>query len=279
MSWWDDLFTSKKTTLQPDKPESAMAAGGALSSWAQKYLQKYEPGKAYEGKLTAPMGAAETKGQDWLMQFLDQKGPGDMYGLAADELKKTMTGGYDPHTSKYYQAMRTGAGYEMEDAVDQLRRSQGARGAYFTESARGEEADMRRKGSNYLMQLLGELSEGERGRKWEGVGKAMELEKYETGLPLEKAKAGATTGAIPRMIEQSDLESKYQDFVRQQKELGGVVGAAQGVYGTSVGYGVKEYETPSPFERIMESVGGFAGNLAGSGAFNNLFPWNKPATG
>jgi len=248
----------KKTELQSDKPAWASEGGQALSSWAQKYLSQYEPGKAYGGQFTAPMSGAETKSMAWLDQYLSKQGPGEMYGLAEDELKKTMTGGYDPYTSQYYQAMRQGSKYELEDALNQARRTQGARGSYFTESARAEEDEIRAKGTNYLMQLLGSLSETERERKWQGVGKAMELEKYGEALPLAKAEAGQTLGALPRLLEQSDLEKQYQDFVRKQEELGGVVGALGGVSQTREGYGVKEWESPSPFERIMETIGGIA---------------------
>lgn len=261
MGWFSDFFKPKKVEQKPSKESWQLGAGESLANWATQYLSQYQPGKPYGGKFTAPMAKGEEMGQDWLMKYLEKEGPGEGYGLAWDELQKTMTGKYDPFTSPFYQAMREGAGYQLEEDIDVMRRGQGARGTYFQDTSMREENKMRLRSTNYLMQLLGSLAETERGRRWEGVGKAMELEKYAEGLPLEKAEAGMRVGALPRLIEQADLESQYQDFLRKQQEFAGAIPAAQGVFATPMDYGVREWEAPSPFERIMTTMSPFLADV------------------
>lgn len=261
-------------SLEEMMPAWQSSAGQSLSDWAQKYLKEYQPGAEYTGQFTAGMAPGEESGQSWLMKFLNQQGPGENYGLAADELKKTMTGAYDPYKSDYYQALRSGAQMEMQDSIDAMRRGQGARGSFFQDTSIREEDRMRSQGTNALMQILGSLAETERGRRWEGVDKAMQLEQYKEGLPLAKAQAGMELGSLPRLIEQSDLEAKYKDFLRKQDELSQSVGATQSVLGANVNYGVKDWEqqsSGSPFERIMGLLGnqGFQDNI--SGLWSGLF--------
>ncbi len=271
MSWLSDLFKKKEVKQEPSKEPWQLGAGEALSSWGQKYLSQYDPAKAYGGQFTAPMSPLETQGQSWLSKYMGQEGPGKGYQLALDEYQKTLTGGYDPFTSPFYQATRTGAGYELESSIDKMRRGQAARGAYFTDTAMREENVLRKESTNFLTRLLGELQEKERARRTQVMPFGMELEKYKTGLPLEKAKAGITLGTVPRMIEQADLEARYNDFLRKQEGLSKSLGATQGVFGTGMDYGIRNWEAESPFERIMNSVEQMS-RIAG-----NVIPFASPA--
>jgi len=269
-NFWDSIFGSNKTTLTPDKEPWQLAAGKSVADWAKKYIPEYQPGKGYEGQFTAGMTTPEQMSQDWLMKYLTSPGLGENYQLAADELKKTMTGKYDPFTSEFYKPTRAGMQYEIQDAIDAARRGQGARGTYFQDTSMREENRMRERGMNTLMQILGGMGETERGRRFEAIPQAMALESWAMGEPLRKTEAGQTYGALPRIVEQMDLEAKYKDFLRKQEELSGAVSAGQSVFGTGINYGVKEWEAPSAFERIMSTAGGIAGNMAGG-----LLPWNK----
>ncbi len=262
-------FGSKKVEQTPDKEAWQLSSGKAISDWAQKYLASYQPGAEYGGDLTAKkIAPGEAAGQDWLMKFINQPATGENYGLAADEIKKTLTGGYDPYTSPFYQATREGAMREQQDAIDAQKRGQGYRGTFFQSTGLGEERKLREGTTNYLNQILGKMSEQERQNRLSAVSPAMELEKYATGAPLAKASAGMTLGSLPRLIEQGDLEARYKDFLRKQEELSGTLGAAQGVFGTGMNYGVKSWETPSPFERIMNSVAPIAGSVLSAYAGN-----------
>ena len=264
MSWLSDLFSPKKVTQEPDKESFQMGSGKAVADWAQKYLSSYVPNAEYGGQFTAGMAPGEQAGQEWLSKYMNQPDLGENYNLAAGEVKKTLTGGYDPYSSDYYKAMRTGAMTEQQDAIDAAKRGQGARGTYFQSTGLTEERKLREGTTNYLQQLLGKMSESERQNRLGAVDKAMNLEQYAQGAPLAKAQAGMTLGALPRLIEQNDLESRYKDFLRKQDALSGGVNAAAGNFSTGINYGVKNYEAPSAFERIMGSVAPMAGQIAGA---------------
>jgi hypothetical protein len=248
----------------PDKEDWQMSSGKAVADWAQKYLSSYVPGKEYPGQLTATTPApGEASGQEWLMKYLNSPNTGENYQLAADEIKKTLTGGYDPATSPFYKATREGAMKENTDAIDRARRGSAARGGFFNDRALAEEGNIQTNTSNYLNQILGKMAENERGNRLNAVGGAMELEKYSQGAPLAKATAGMSLGSLPRLLEQGDLETRYKDFLRKQEELSGTIPAAQGVFQTSVNY-AQQQQQASPFERIMGSVIPAAGTVLGS---------------
>jgi hypothetical protein len=151
---------------------------------------------------------------------------------------------------------------EQGDAIDAAKRGQGVRGSFFQSTGLGEERKLRQNTTNYLQQLLGSMAEKERGNRLGAVDKAMSLEQYSQGAPLAKAQAGTTLGALPRLIEQADLESRYKDFLRKQEELGGVTTTAQNAFGTNINYGIKDYQAPSAFERIMGPMLGIGSQLA-----------------
>lgn len=251
MSWFSDLFKPKKQDLTPDKESWQTSSGQAVSDWAQKYLAQYQPGKAYTGNFTAGMAPGEIAGQSWLADYLSQPNTGPLYDLAKNEITKTLTDKYNPYTSPEYNAFKTGANLNLQDQLTAARRSQGARGSFFQSTGLQEENKLRQTSNNYLDQLLSSMSMQERQNKLNAVPTAMNLESYAKNIPLQKAQAATTIGSLPRIIEQADLEAKYNDFVRQQGELGKVPGAAQGVFSTSINYGAKTLESPSTFERIM----------------------------
>jgi len=242
-----------------DKEPFQLESGQAVADWAKKYMPGYVPGAEFGGKRTAGMSPQETQGMEWLQKYMNQPNTGENYNLAAGEIKKTLTGGYNPATSDFYQATRQGAMREQESAIDALRRSQGYRGTFFQDTGVREEGKVREGTANYLQQLLGSMGEKERQNRLAAVPQAMNLEQYAQGAPLAKAAAGMSLGSLPRLIEQGDLEARYQDFLRKQTELGGTIPAAQGVFGTSVNYAV-EQPASSPFDRIM-GLATMGGNL------------------
>lgn len=264
-----DFGGDNEQTLTPDKESWQLDAGKAVSNWAQKYLSQYVPGQAYTGTRTAGMSEAEKSGQNFLNQYLNSPNTGPLYDLAKGEITKTLSGGYDPYTSPEYSAMKKGANLDLQEQIDAARRSQGARGSFFQSTGIQEENKLRQKTLNYLDQVLGNMSMQERQNKLNAVPTAINLESYANNQPLAKAQAASTLGSLPRLIEQADYEAKYQDFVRQQNELSAVPGVASQNFGTSINYGAKTVETPSAFERIMNTLAPAAG--AAVGAYYNPF--------
>lgn len=236
-----------------------------LANFLQQYGSQYQPGKAYPGKLSAPMSGYESQGLDqFLAQYLNQPDQSSQTGDVRNLLNKTITGGFDPGTSQYYQALRDTANYNNRRAVTQSNADFGARGKFFSTAATNKTGDINAQTSIGLNNSLAQLADQERTRQMGAVGPALGLEQYLTQLPLAKASAATTIGALPRELQQADLERMYQDFKRQQTELGNVVSGAGGVSNTPVtqGYNLPSISQPSTFEKfigpIIQSFGMFA---------------------
>lgn len=231
-----------------------------LAQFLQKYGSQYQPGKAYSGKMSAPMSKFEGQGLDqFLTQFLNQPDASSQTTDVRNLLNKTITGGFDPGTSPYYQALRDTAEYNRKGAIDEQRAGAGARGKFFSQGALNKEGDINAQTKLGLNNSMLEFANNERDRQTSAVGPALNLEQYLQRLPLAKADAATTIGALPRELEQAYLEKMYQDFKRQQTELGNVVSSAGGVSSqtTQQGYPLPTLyppQQPSTFEKFISPM-------------------------
>lgn len=203
-----------------------------FSDFISKYLPGYVPGQAYTGKLSAPASPYENQGLNYLQKFLDNPDPSGLMGNASNVLNKTLTGGYDPYTSPYYKSLRQGAQIEQGDAQNQLNAQLGARGKYFSSEALNENQQLQTRTTNYLQNILGQLAQTERQNQLSAVPQAADLNNKVTLAPVA---AASTFGALPRELEQKDLENAYQSFLNSRSELSSIPGLARGTFsGTSL---------------------------------------------
>ena len=216
-------------------PGFQVQAGQALSDYVKKYLSGYTPGKGYEGQRVAGMSDFEGLGLNRLNEFLGAPELGDLFGANKQMLMDTLGGKFaDPSQSPFIKAMIGLSNRNLQDSIDASRRSAGSRGAYFTDSALREEGRLREGANLGLDATVGDFINQERGRQLQASPLAQVLEKYsQLEVPLAKVSASQDLGALPRLLEQAGLESQYQEFLRKQGELGGVVGVAQNLYGTN----------------------------------------------
>lgn len=273
------LFGKKKTggdtvAAQTLLPGYQQESGRLLGDYISKYLGQYEPGKAYDGKFTAGMTDFENTGLTQLAQFLSAPAVGGLYNATEQNLLDTMGGKYaNPAESPFINAMVNLSRYNLQDSIDASRRSAGARGNYFSKAAIQDENKLRERSNAGLDAVIGDFVNQERGRQLSAAPLAMALEKYRNQeVPLSKINASQTYGSLPRVIEQSDLESKYQDFQRKQNELSALPGQAQSLFSTNTPY-VPSYTNPviqknTTLGNILDiiskaNVGGAGGSTAG----------------
>ena len=245
------LFGKKKksggdtTSAQTLLPDYQMSVGQDLSEYIQKYLSQYQPGKAYSGSFVAPTSEAEDTGLNRLTQFLASPELSNLFGATEQNLLETVQGKYaNPATSPFIQAMTDLSNRNLQGSIDTARRSAGARGSYFTKSAIDSENDLREGAQLGLNTVIGDFANQERGRQLQASPLALALEKYKMqDVPLARVAASQQYGALPRLLEQADLEMQYQDFERKQKELGAVPGQAQALFGNNTPF-VPSYTNP-----------------------------------
>lgn len=257
MGFFDSIFGGGEE-IQPVTvdPRSAQRAGTDrfLLNFLKKYGSQYQPGKAYAGQMSAPMSGFEGRGLDeFLNQFLNQPDASAQTGDVRSMLNKTITGGFDPNNSPYYQALRDTAGYNRKQAITQSKADAGARGQFFSQGQLKKEGDINAQTQIGLNQALAQLADQERGRQMSAVSPALGLEQYLSSMPLSKASAATTIGALPRELQQADLERLYQDFLRQQGELGQTINAASGVSNIQTQQRAPAYG-PSIFEKFIAPV-------------------------
>ena len=295
MGFFSGLFKQKQIqpiTTDLRNPERR-ATDAYLSGLVSQYGSQYKPGQAYGGQYTAGPSGFEQRGLDeFLSQYLNQEQVTPNLRSAQDYLSQTLKGGFDPRTSPAYQSFRDEAAYNNQRALDQARADLGSRGKYFSSEGLRTEGDIGAQTSIGLNRNLAQLYENERQRQERGFQAAPGFEKYMQGIPLERAGAALGYGALPREISQKDLEMRYEDFKRQQGELGDITRlAASGVSSQPLSQSYPAYQK-SPFEKYVSPIlqtalpligtafggpiggmlggaaGSFLGGMGGGGGFN-----------
>lgn len=242
-----------------------------MSNFVNQYGSQYQPGKAYTGSFTAPLSGLQTQG---LNQFLPQylNGPNVTPGMSNIQsfLQNTINGSYDPNTSPQYAAYRDQANYNNQQAIKNTQANLGAAGKFFSSEAIQKYGDINAQTAMGLNTENANLANDERNRQMSAVGPASQIEQFIQNMPLNKASAALQYGAIPQQLDQSNLEAQYQDFLRQQKELGGVVNVAESGAGGAGLNGYYPKQTPSLFSQLSPMLGQAATSSSGQGAMSSI---------
>ena len=106
-----NLFRSKKSEAVAPQIETAYDPFGSTRSKLNTFLSDRigQKGPLYTGDRVAPVSGLEQKSIDIAEKAADRPATGANYSLASEEIKKTLSGDYDPSTSPYYQAVKAEA--------------------------------------------------------------------------------------------------------------------------------------------------------------------------
>lgn len=261
--------------LQPMMPQNQLGTGNALGSWYMNALNgmNYTPGQTYNGKLSAGPTSQENYSLSMLDNLLRGGGTGDLFNQASQQISDTLSGKYaNPANSPYIQAITELSNRNLSNQLDQSRAASGARGNFFGTSSLRDESRLRGDTLANLNAVIGDFANTERGRQYDAASIAQQFDKYKNmDVPLSLINAGQTYGSLGRTLEQADLERQYQDFLRQRGEQQGVLSGAQNYYGTSVPYGIQNWQGPSTqvnntFGNVMDILGALRdGGIFGGG--------------
>lgn len=283
MGFFDFLTGGKKkggetVVAEPQIPAWQMGLGQDLSGWVREFLKLYNPGEKYPGQLSVKTPSIfEQAGLSELGNLLSGPATGELFDAAKGQVLDTLGGKYaDPSTSPFIQSITRLSGQNLQDLINKSRASAGARGSFFTRSAIQEESNLSERTQNFLNSVIGEFMNSERGRQLSSVPYAQELEKYGTlTAPLARIGAATTTGSLPRILEQADLERQYSDYLRGRTELSAVPGVGTSVFGRNIPYDLPgatlpTQQQPSGLASILQALnsGGFSfggGGGAGGG--------------
>lgn len=258
------LFSSKKTT-----PEVAVLADPyknvreSVNSWVTSNMG--QPGPQYSGQFVAPESELEKASLPYLQAY-GARDTSKPYAASREMLEKTLTGGYDPTKSPYYQAVKAEAQRNLEDTQKGIASDAAGGGRYWTGARLQEQGRAGTDVANNLNTILGQLAENERQREMQAAPMAAELGTQEGQEPLKTAAAYQEYGALPREIQQAYDTAVYNEWVNSMRNWPlQVAGIGAGVQQAPL-YGQVGYQ-PSMFEKLMSSLAPAAGQAISSKLF------------
>lgn len=229
------IFTKKeKIKLAPEAYPGQRKQLGTLAKTAEPgATERLErAGETYPGPLMAALSEFEETGLEGLKGYLDKPLPteGQLYTSAVDEIVKTLSGEeYDPSQGEYYQAYKTSVLRELEEAKDRLAARASAGDKFFGGGRIATEGELEESALGNMAMVLGELAEKERERRLGAVSQALGLTQYEEEASLQRIAASQQFGALPRLIEQAEMDAEYQEWIRALNDLGIALDTATGL--------------------------------------------------
>ncbi len=210
------MFKSKEVTPQYQAvADPYKDVREPLISWLKGQIGQSAP--QYSGEFVAPSTQQEKESLNWLQKYIDQ-GSSEGMKLANEEVRKTMTGQYDPSSSPYYQAVKAEAAKNLADVQNNIS-DMAAGGGRFWGGARLSEQGTAATDTGIAMnKLLGQMSETERARRLSTVPLAAQLGQYEEMQPLAKAEALQTYGSLERMLAQARNDAIYNEWLRATQD-------------------------------------------------------------
>lgn len=213
-----NLFKSKKSE-GPQGPafetlyDPFASSRSALNDYLTKEIGK--PGPTYTGDRVAPASALEQKSLDAANRYADAPATTPTLGLAADEIKKTLSGDYDPSTSPYYQAVKAEAARNLDVTNNRIKDSAAGAGRYYSGARIKAQADAGVQVNNQLNTTLGAIAQQERQNRLSVIPQALAVDEQTTLADAKKAQALQTIGALPRELQQAMLDAMFQQFQQQ----------------------------------------------------------------
>jgi hypothetical protein len=238
--------------------------GGFLANNATGYT----PGALYTGPRVAGMSAPEQTGINKLNQALNINTPGPLFAQGKGEVSNILSGAYtNPETSPYIQAMQAIMDRNLQGQIDKSRLGAGARGSFYGTKAMEEETGLRQKSLEDRGLQIADMINKERDRMTAMVPEAKAYANYENvEFPMAQVGASQQYGALPRAVEQADMESQYQDWTRGRGELATTTGQALAASKSGPDYGLKSITMPNTLDTSQMTPEAIAKMFAGNEA-------------
>ncbi len=210
------MFKEKKYT--PDyeiKYDPFKDLRGKTANWMSGQIGKEAP--QYSGQMIAPKTGLESSGEDWLKKYAEG-GQSEGMGLANEEIKKTMSGYYDPSSSPYYQAVKAESMRNLEDTKAGIASDAAGGGRYWGGARLEQQQEAGTDVANSLNTLLGSMAEKERMNRLNTAPLAAQLGQYEENQPLAKSQALMQGGGLDRTLNQAQNEAVYNEWLRATQD-------------------------------------------------------------
>lgn len=190
----------------------------SFADFISKNLPGFTPGEPFTGERVAPISGFEGQGLEFLQQFLNAPDKTELLGAAKKQVLDTLGGEFDPLKSEKFRALRELAEQQRQEGFEAINRQTAGRNNFFSSERIREIGDVAQNTTNALNFALAELASDERDRQIEVLNDALAIDADFTKAPLKKVAAALSFGALPRALNQAELEAVYQDFLRIREE-------------------------------------------------------------
>jgi len=267
------IFSKKTQTKEIEAfPGASKMRGGLAKAAKPGALERIgRAGEKYPGPLVAALSEFEEMGLEDLRDYLGKPLPteGELYTSAVDEIAKTLSGEYDPAQGEYYKAYKTGVLRELEEAKDRLAARASAGDKFFGGGRIATEGEMEESALSQLALVMGELAERERERKLGAVTQALDLTRYAEEAPVSRVSISQQLGALPRLIEQAEMDVEYQEWLRTLNDLGIALDTATGLATYQPGV-ITTGGGPKGWVEDIAGILGIASGLKGAGGIGGI---------
>ena len=244
-------FFSSSTKRMPGPEIKETPWGPEMRDYLTNLMKTRQP------QQFACMTDIERQGQGLLDTYLGQGQP-EAYTLGMDQLRSTLTGGYDPSTSQYYQGLRSQMEAQEGQNVADLRRRQQLGGMFSSGPAYRAEGELRGTAASQRNVLLGGLYEQERQKQMAASGQALGYAQYGDQSQLAKLAAAQQYGSLPRDIQDKRYAADWQNQAYRSQ-------LAQMLMQYAPWYQPQYAQTPSPFSQLAGLAGTILPFFSGGG--------------
>lgn len=184
-----------------------------LNSWLGSQIG--QKGPTYTGETVAPMSEQEKGSLKSLDDYANYDiGKDQTFQGAKTAVNKSLSSNYDPTTDPYYQAVKAQADRNLQQTNKQIASQAAGGGRYYSGARMQQQREAGVDVNNAMNTLMAQQAENERQRQQQNIPLALQLSQYESGIPLQKATAQQTLGALPRTLQQAQDQASLDDWLR-----------------------------------------------------------------
>ena len=253
----DEDLLKRISTMSPEQQEVMKKFGPYITGKIGQGL----PG--WEGKFAAPLSKYEEMGLSRLGEYLEG-GIGETAQMGLGAYQQALKGMSPKEVQDWYmEFVAPGEKRYMEQTIlPSIREEHVPTGTYWGSPRYG---DVERAWGEFGAGQLGRMGEAimsEREGARSMIPYLSEMEKLEAGVP--QMEAAAKYGALPRLIEQTELLGQIQEFIRTTPEMNPILQLAMDFLGTTTMAAYQPGGGASPFAEMMSSIMPGLGDLLGS---------------
>jgi len=181
-------------------------------------------GEGYGGDRTAQMDPLQQAAYQKFSKYMNNGGSGNymdnpMYQQGKQLMTGVMGGDYLEKDNPLVEYTRNKMMTEqVPEAMEQARRRQSIRGNYYSKAAVDQETDIMDNANDSMAGVYANQYGNELNRQMQMIPAGIGLAQQEGQIPMNDINQMIQMGEFPRQIEQQDMDTQYNEWLRQRTE-------------------------------------------------------------